>query len=255
MSLYIYAIVERESRPAVDWRGLDGSELSTVTFRSLAAVVSEISTVPDRDPPALMQHEAVIEAFGERHRTLPVRFGTVLPDATEVREALSERYDSLAADLATLGDKVELGLLALWRSGREDSGAPREHAPAAEASRESAPPRGDGARYLQSRQAAYAHEEAGRIAACQLARELELAMHSHVLDHRVSIVGDARLALRATYLVAPADVTTLREIVDELRRRRSDVAIILTGPWPPYSFVSDVRGTGIERHRSGCHAG
>lgn len=234
MSLYVYAIVERACDPPAEWRGLAGAHLSTIGYRSLAAVVSEIAAPPRRDTAALMRHEALVEALATHHRTLPVRFGTVLSDAGAVEEALSERYESLAADLVRIGGHVELGIVALWR---EDVNVAEQ--PAEPASRE-------GARYLQARRRDHARASAGKAAARQLASEIDVAVGDRAFDCRLGVVNEGRLVVRAAYLVAPADVAAIRDTIDELRGRRPDVAIVLSGPWPPYSFVSGRRGMEVE---------
>lgn len=233
MSLYVYAIVDRACDPPAEWRGLAGAHLSTIGYRSLAAVVSEIAAPPRRDTATLMRHEALVEALAAHHRTLPVRFGTVLSDAGAVEEALSERYESLAADLVRIGGHVELGIVALWR---EDVNVAEQ--PAEPASRE-------GARYLQARRRDYARANADKAAAHQLASEIDVTVGDCAFDRRLAVVNEGRLVVRAAYLIAPADVAAIRDTIDELRGRRPDVAIVLSGPWPPYSFVS-----GRPRHGS-----
>jgi hypothetical protein len=42
--------------------------------------------------------------------------------------------------------------------------------------------------------------------------------------------------LRCAYLVERTSVDGFRQAVAELQRERSDLALLLTGPWPPYSF-------------------
>ena len=48
------------------------------------------------------------------------------------------------------------------------------------------------------------------------------------------------MLLNGAYLVASAKVERLRELVQQLTERHRDlgVRIELTGPWPPYNFVS-----------------
>jgi hypothetical protein len=223
MSLYVYAIVDRPCDLPAEWRGLAGGELATVPHRSLAAVVSAIAAPPPRDTATIVRHEALVEALAEHHRTLPVRFGTVFSDAGALEQALSERYESLAADLERLGDKVELGLLAVSRAPLEEDASG-----------------GEGARYLQTRRRGYAGEA--------VAREVEQSVGDHILDRRLAVVQRDRVIVRASYLVAPADVGMIRERVDEVRGRRPDLAIVLSGPWPPYSFVSGMAHEAAAAH-------
>jgi hypothetical protein len=44
--------------------------------------------------------------------------------------------------------------------------------------------------------------------------------------------------LRASYLVETAVVARFRGAVERLQREHPGVAILCTGPWPPYSFVA-----------------
>ncbi|NVB79676.1 MAG: GvpL/GvpF family gas vesicle protein [Kofleriaceae bacterium] len=248
--MYVYAIVDRECHPPAEWRGLEGSQLSTLGYRSLAAVVSTTAVPPRPDTAAILCHEALVEALGVHHRALPVRFGTVFSDASAVTEALAERYESLVADMERIGGKVELGLIALLRAPRESV---EVRAPDADVSSD-APSGSEGARYLQARRRAYARAEADKSAARQLAHEVDLALHDYALDRRLMAVNEGGLVLRAAYLVVPADVPAVRDSIDDLRGRRPDVAIVLSGPWPPYSFVSGPPGMHVEPIEGVRHA-
>lgn len=252
MSLYVYAIVERDCQPRAEWRGLADSHLSTVEYRSLAAVVSPTAAPPRPDTAAILCHEALVEALAVHHRALPVRFGTVFSDARAVAEALAERYESLAGDLQRIGDKVELGLVALWRASRERVDAAPVERPDEASSH--APSTRAGARYLQARRSAYARADADKAAARQLAREVDLALRDYTLDRRLVLVNERGLVLRASYLVLPGDVAAVRGAVDDLRDRRPDVALVLSGPWPPYSFVSAPPGMHVEPLEGVRHA-
>src|SRR5215216_7418649 len=112
---YVYAILEREMRLPTELVGFGDARLLSVPWRSLAAATSTLDSGELR-PTAehVLQHETVVEGLRQVGPALPVRFGTVLPDADAVARALAERYEVLARDLARLGDKVELGLSVLW---------------------------------------------------------------------------------------------------------------------------------------------
>jgi hypothetical protein len=44
--------------------------------------------------------------------------------------------------------------------------------------------------------------------------------------------------LRAAYLVERADMARFRGLVQRLQQQHPDIALLCTGPWPPYSFVA-----------------
>ena len=237
---YVYAIVGRDTPlPAAD-TGI-AADLAMVSWRDLAAVTGRTG---DGDAPltveAVLHHETIVEAVRRQGPSLPVRFGTVFRDATSVEAALSERYETLAADLERLGDKVELSLTALWATPSSDD------APARAAREEEGAPAGRsaGARYLHARAAAFRRDDALKERACRVASELELVLGGLALEQRESLLPTPRVALRTSYLLEPAGVGAFQAAVETVRGTRAELRILLTGPWPPYSFVSRTAAEG-----------
>lgn len=233
---YVYAIVGRDAPlpPAVDAAGL-----TMVPWRALAAVARPIAN--DGAPlttEAVLHHEAVVEAVRRLGPALPVRFGTVFRDAASVASALAEHYEPLAADLGRLGDKVELSLSALWAAPPSGDavvrGAP--HVTASAAPHLAGP--GAGARYLRARAAELRRDEALKERARAVASALEEALGALALDRRVRLLPTPRIAVRAAYLLEPVAVDAFRAAVEVVRGMRGETRMLLTGPWPPYSFVT-----------------
>jgi hypothetical protein len=61
---------------------------------------------------------------------------------------------------------------------------------------------------------------------------------THVLDRRCAIAPTDRLAVRAAFLIEPTRFDACRQAIAEVRERRPDLRILVSGPWAPYSFVS-----------------
>lgn len=230
---YVYAIVGRHM-PLPPSQSDGGAELAMVPCRELAAVTR---TLGDCGAPltadAVLHHEAVVEAVRREGPALPVRFGTVFRDATSVASALADHYEPLAADLDRLGDKVELSLTALWLAPTADapplSPPPQEPAPDG---------RGAGARYLYERAAEHRRFDDSRERARVLARELDRSLGGLALERRLSLLPTPRIAVRAAYLLDPACVGAFRSAFEVMRQSRErELRVLLTGPWPPYTFV------------------
>jgi hypothetical protein len=171
---------------------------------------------------------------------LPVRFGTVLPDADAVVGVLAKHSTILEAEMARLGDKVELGLTVLWSQsleGDEESGGGDNDTPAAGQVTQA---QGAGARYLQARLAEHRREARAQMRARALARDLDTLLSPYVLEHRLAILSTPRLPVRASYLLDPARVQGFQETFEGLRRMHPDLRFLLSGPWPPYSFVKSL---------------
>ena len=227
---YVYAIVRRDTRLPTARHGT--GDLTMVAWRELAAVTRWMG---DDGAPltteAVLHHEAVVEAVREQGPALPVRFGTMFSDATLVATAVEARYEALSADLDRLGDKVELGLTALWAvppCSDETGLGSTDDTPTTQ---------GAGARYLRASVARLRSEDALRERARVVAQELDQVLGGGALDRRVSLLPTPRIAVRTAYLLDPAGVDAFRAVFDAMRRDPREVRLLLTGPWPPYSFV------------------
>jgi hypothetical protein len=112
-AVYVYGVVRAEARPRLAATGIEGGASGRVEHGALAAVVGE---APAGDVRAsrrnLLAHSAVLqEVVDGRCDVLPMRFGTVLPDADAVRDGLLAAHaDSLLAELEALTGLVELDI-------------------------------------------------------------------------------------------------------------------------------------------------
>jgi hypothetical protein len=230
---YVYAVVGRDTPLPAGGTAGGVAELALVPWRELAAVTGRIGS--DGAPftvEAVLRHEAIVEAVRQQGRALPVRFGTVFRDAASVASALADRYEPLEADLDRLGDKVELSLTALWAAPPAGDGPTAAAAEARESSGQSA-----GARYLQARAAELRRDEALQERARAVAQELDQVLGRLALERRMSLVPTPRIVVRAAYLLDPANVGAFKAAFEAIRRTRRELRVLLTGPWPPYSFV------------------
>jgi hypothetical protein len=183
---------------------------------------------------SVLHHESVVEAVRKQGPALPVRFGTVFRDATSVASALAERYAPLTADLDRLGDKVELSMTALWAT------PPSEEERTITAQRA-------GARYLQARAAEVRREEALKARARAAAEQLDQLLCGLALDQRVTLAPTPRVALRSAYLLDQAQVTDFQASFEAMRSTAAELRFLLTGPWPPYSFVTRTEESTTDR--------
>jgi hypothetical protein len=231
---YVYAIVPRDHQLPPGLTGFGERELSTVMSGSLAAVTSRLASRDlQRTTENVLRHGAIVEALQQRGPTLPVRFGTVVADGETLARALAERRAELTADLARLGDKLEFGLIVLWDRPPGDDDSRSDGSVD-----DDGPGRGPGTRYLRARLAVSRREDARSEDARTIAAEIDAALGPCVLDRRCSIAPTDRLAIRAAFLIEPTRFDACRRAIAEVRERRPDLRVLVSGPWAPYSFVS-----------------
>lgn len=244
---YVYAITASEMRLPEGVSGF-GGPLHILPCGELGAVVSHIQAAAadgsavDASAENLLRHEAVVEAVRDGGPALPVRFGTVLPDGGAVTQALATHYDTLRDDLRRIGDKIELGVTVLWHPAGGYAAVPtpepdtdtRSGADAVVAEEARRP----GLAYLRSRQIEFRQMESARGRAQTLARELDAALRPYALTCHQSVCPSERLALRNLYLLERERMDAFERALAEVRQRHQAVRFLLSGPWPPYSFVT-----------------
>jgi hypothetical protein len=198
MPLLLHAVV-----PAEDM-GLREPLLGTV-----AGPLLGIATAEDTD---MLEHHRVVQELHERFSAcLPARFPTYVEDAETLRTLLTEREEALWAALERVRGRSELAVTAMWtRAPTVAEGGP-------------------GRRYLlrlqwQQRVAREVADEVERVARPE-AQSVQRALN----PRPGTAVSLAVLVPRESTGVVVKRLSSLDP--------RDDVRILVSGPWPPYSFV------------------
>lgn len=235
---YVYAILRREASIPPELTGLEDTPLSLVSWGELAAAVSPIAqTAVAPAPASLLRHESVVEALCQAGPALPVRFGAILPSQEAVKEALARQSATLLSDLERVGNKVELGLTILWGTGGEQEDTSEQPPSLSRRFTDDTTP-GPGTRYLQARLAHYQRQTAQNSNIQALIAHLEQTLRPYTLEQVYRQPSAARIAIRAAYLVHRYQINAFQQAVDELRQKQPGLRWLISGPWPPYTFVS-----------------
>ena len=196
----LYAITDDPKPPA--------PPLQAVQSDGLAVLYAEAER-REVTSETLWRHEQVVEKLMAERDLLPVRFGTLVPDAHAAAQAVAERRAELAISLDRVRGAVEL---AVRVETREPEAAP---AARAESGRD------------------YMSAKARRVAKVRLVHDpLALAARESVLHPGPEL-------LRAAYLVDRDAVDDFVALVRRLQETHSELDVLCTGPWPPYSFAGE----------------
>ncbi len=243
---YVYAIVAGQQR-SISGQGIEGAPLIAVSEGSLVAIGSMVNTEHVRPVPELLfAHERVTERLCREYKAIPVRFGTVLADEASVKHALRSRSALLLHDLERLGDKVEFGITALWRDANHNSGVAGAYThPISEEGK------GPGTHYLQQRIESNAATRRQKENAMTLFQDISHHLREIIIERQVVLLPMPRVALRATYLLEGALAETFQQQWEQYRTAYQAFRFLLSGPWPPYSFVTkedaNIYNTNTER--------
>jgi hypothetical protein len=151
---------------------------------------------------------------------LPMRFGTKLPGDDALGEVLAARQAEFLSALDLVRGRVEVGVRAMQPPGERAAEEPLRQAVAASGRAYLEAKLRDGRRI--EREGAAVHEPLAGLA---------------VASSRLP-TGAPEELLRASYLIERTALAQFRATVERLQRTQPGVAILCTGPWPPYSFVA-----------------
>ncbi|MGB8991478.1 MAG: GvpL/GvpF family gas vesicle protein [Desulfobaccales bacterium] len=213
--------------------GVGGQPVFLVTQGNLRAAVSRTSPTLALDLSGLKAYGRVVASFHLYHTVIPVRYGCVLPDESQVTWLLENHRPEYEALLTELAGCVEMGLRVKVDPGLPGLGEMREpeRAPVTPSS-----PELSGAAYLLARRVHYAALDQGTQLAQSLAAEY--LDHFNGLFIKSKIEGPLpQMPLLSLYFLVPANqVEAFRQAYRRLRPS-PEAGTLLSGPWPPYNFV------------------
>ena len=211
--IYLYAVLGAGAEvPRLS--GLEGVSVQARATAGLTLAVSVHGAPPQLTDAAVLRHGEVVEALAHADAgVLPARFGLAFEDDESLLRSVGARAAELRAALERVRGCAEVGLRVLGPDGDEE---PRV-------------PAGGGA-YLRERLRETTERE-------RLAAELHGAVAVHARESTRRDASGRRLVLDASYLVPCHALDAFRREVGQLERTHPELALLCTGPWPPYSFA------------------
>jgi len=257
-ALYMYGIIPSvgiDGQPlAAGARGLNGAPVHVVAYRDVGVLVHACAPIPYQGDVAaihawvLAQHEVVRATHADAGTILPIRFNSIVA-ATDDRTAddvlvawLERCHDELAARLAELRDRVELGIQILSGRTSVDPSTSLGAVPALSVSR--------GRAYFQDQLAARQDKERLRASEALTTRAVfdEVAARSEAIvvnpkrPERLGSSGSGampvggNMLLDVAVLAHPDQVGEIGQYLGELAATPG-LTVRFTGPWAPYAFA------------------
>jgi len=236
---YVYCIIQAPDslRFGSIGIGADPSEVYTVHFKDLAAVVSD--TPPealDSTREHVLAHERVNETVMRDHTVIPMSFGTIFKTRDDIVELLRSAAEAFGDVLHKMQNKLEFGLKVLWDREQVIRDVEIEDEDISRLKKESSGQKGP---------TYFARMQYGRLvdAALQTRSERYLA---DILDQLrdVSVasrvnkpIGD-RMIMNAAFLISRDRESAFDAKVKSIAGRLDKLTFKYTGPWPPYNFVN-----------------
>ncbi|HEX8204093.1 MAG TPA: GvpL/GvpF family gas vesicle protein [Isosphaeraceae bacterium] len=229
MSYLAYAIA-RDPGPDLPATSSEGVPLDRVVADGLEAIVSVVPA--GYATPGLPRLQAYARTVDELHRrgtVLPLRFGCLLETAGEIAALLDGRRAEFLAALDQVDGCEEMGL-RVWL-GTDAAPPPPEALAAAGPHRP-----GAGLAYLAARRARLAQQDARGAKADQAVTRIRDALRGTYVRYLVRDPGVGPL-VALNFLIRREDRDPFWEAFERLQEQGCD-PVLLSGPWPPYHFVS-----------------
>lgn len=198
-NVYTYGIVEQEDI-TLDVDGVrNATEVYTVAYRSLAAVVSDVDTTdPDRTDEDVEAHNEVLQRVLEYdggRTVLPMSFGMAFKNTRTLKGVLRGARPALRSALSDIEGTVELGVKIVSTGSEASSRA-------------------------------------------DLRSDVTETLSAVSVNETDDDLFSDRLLLNRSYLVSRSERGAFDDAIDEIEATYDDqFTVQYTGPWPPYNFV------------------
>ncbi len=256
--MYLYGFIEAGQGATIACAGVDGaSPVYTVGHQGIGCVVSEYTGegFEALSKAALVRqllaHQQVVERVMADRTVLPAKFGTLLKDAQEVRDLLSQGHARLVDALSSIGEVVEIEVAATWDTGQVLQAISREEGVAR--ARDALAAKGQPTveqraalgqlvkASMDQRREGYRERMVGFLSPCAV----DVAPNALVSDEMV---------MNVAFLVARARQREFEAGVEQLDQLfQNEITFRVIGPLPPYSFstveVRRVSGRAVQQAR------
>lgn len=253
MMSYIYAVTDRPIEPMPQQLGLDDKRLARVVFGDIGAVVSAhggppVSPAADK----VWRHEQVVESLMHAHAVLPMRFGTLLASLDEVEGMLRRGYPTFVDDLARVRDHVEVGIrfMVLREPGAAAIPAANSTSQLPQSAALAHSAEAPGTAYMRKKlttEHALRDRHRGDL---ELVRKTYRILAERAASAKIDDVVEDASGVSAAFLVHKGGLAPFRQLVARLADADLHLALLCTGPWPAYSFVSS---SPVGRHSEPAH--
>ena len=236
---YVYCIIESSDplRFGPIGVGADPSDVYTVHYKNLAAVVSDAPLeVLDSTRENVLAHERVNETVMHEHTVIPMSFGTIFKTREDIVELLRSAAEAFGDVLNKMQNKLEFGLKVLWDRDQAVREVENEDEDISRLKKEISGQKGP---------TYFARMQYGRLidSALQSRSEryvadiLEQLRDVSVASRINKPIGD-KMIMNAAFLIARDQETAFDAKVKMIATRFDKLTFKYTGPWPPYNFVN-----------------
>jgi hypothetical protein len=220
--------------------GLSGSGLFAVNFKDISAITGNHHKKPSGfDTSRAIEYAGIVESLARHLTVLPMRFGSLMPSADAIRLMLERNYVDISANLQKVEDKCEFGLKIFCDSEKLQAELNAAHTDETNGNSLTLPEKGISVfrEYVNRKLQVHRQEELRlKYVESVIAEVSQYLTGLNTIGKFRKMVTDANL-VDALFLLDNDKKDLLIQSVANLQSQYPVLTFILTGPWPPYSFV------------------
>lgn len=238
---YVYCIIRCRGIRSFGEIGIGGrgDEVYTVPYRDLSAVVSDTPLVKyEPDEETAFAHEHVVDRVLSEYAVLPLKFCTIFKDEAGIRRALAKLYDKFFMEFKRLEGRVEMGVKVLWAPQAAMNEIEQVSEKVSRLKRQMSSKSFGAAHLMRTRLEKVVGQELNRKADEYSAR-IYNSLKKESDDSRLnSLIG--HMIVNAAFLVRKDKLEDFKSNFELIRSEYTGKGFefILSGPWPPYNFVT-----------------
>ena len=223
-----------------DIKGIAGAELVADSVNQISAIVGDI----ERADLIAIQTNAfafarVIETLGQHYPVLPMRFGSIMESSGSVQKMLDKNYPEFRNNLQKVENKSEFGLKIFCDTEKLKA---ELRIKSEEMSETSQKPTSEGKdsvfkEYINQKLKAHRLEEMLMAYIDLIIAEFSGFLVQLNAVKKIKKMTTPTTIIDAVFLLEKDKKAELVQVIEDLQRKYSGLNFILTGPWPPYSFV------------------
>jgi len=231
---YLYGIVESKSRESFGNIGVGNSEVYTIQHEDVGAVVSDIPVGYKIEIDQAKNHEKALQKIMETHTIIPMSFGVITKDETEIKNILKRARMKFKHTLEKINNKLQINVKISW-----------DKTVIADILRES--------EEIQTLVAEAKQNNADQYLKIELGRKVKSALDKRKNEYMKDIhsvltclsdelgenkITDQYTVMNGSFLVDQKQEQEFYEKLNELEKKyEKKLAFLAVGPLPPYNFT------------------
>lgn len=235
--IYLYAIAGQFDSSLDSPPGIENQGVYQINLGSFAPVLSTLLTTSEVNlsKEAIYQHENIVEFFMNHTSVLPVRFNTLFNNKEELINTLNRYRLEIETNLLKVSGCIEMGVKILAKEGNKKGSDTKSNAnniPNPEEKISKAK------KYILDKFSS--HKEAFYLQEKYKAQGkiiYNLLQEFAKQGTAFPIAATSCMILNSAFLVPKDSVANFKEKFHKIKADHKEFAFLLSGPWPPYSFV------------------